>query len=776
MSEIYGANVPVSKVQLRIKLNNLVDKDTFSKSDPQVTVFCRHSIKAQWIEVGKTEIIMNNLNPEFAKPIEIDYFFEEEQQLRFVVYDVDDFTGKNSSKNDFLGEYTTTLANIVNARNKRIKGKLLNIQHGDIIITAEEVSDSKKVVTYKFSARKLDKKDFFGKSDPFFAVYRRVNNGNTGDNLLLTYESEVIKNNLNPNWKKGEVKLAKISNSNIDEPLVIKIFDWNRNGDRDYIGEFETSIAELAAFKNKEYDIINVKKKAKKGKGYKNSGIFISEYCEVKEEYSFLDYLAGKTNFNLTIAVDFTASNKEPSNPSSLHYRNPSAYNEYQQAIYSVSRILEVYSKDKQFPAYGFGAKFNNKVSHCFPLNGNEMQPKVFGIEGIMNSYAHTLRNIILYGPTNFAPVIKKVISECERMESTEGKGNNYHVLLIITDGKISDREETIRSIVKASFLPISIIIVGVGNDDFETMNELDADEVPLRDGNVVMNRDIVQFVPYRVVNAANDPKVLAKQVLYEIPEQFISYMKQNNIKPRQQLAQESSFISEYTPAFERQSSFIAGKDQSFVLDPNASFASISPQPSRIDNSMYSHNAQNYSYQYLANGVGYPPQPPPQYQPLSPSVSPQTTPTSPSIAPSGSVSVQQGSTYGPPQQQGSVYVPSGATQQQPQQPQQQGSVYVASGTPPQPQQQGSVYVAPGAPQQQGSFYIQNGASPQQGAVYVQGGVQYPYAYAYVQPPAYGYPPASGTSYSNIPPAYSYHYQAQPQAQAQAGQAANQTTK
>jgi len=739
--DIYGANVPVSKVQLRIKLNNLVDKDTFSKSDPQVTVFCRHSIKAQWMEVGKTEVIMNNLNPEFAKPIEIDYFFEEEQQLRFVVYDIDDFTGKNSAKNDFLGEYTTTLANIVNARNKRIKGKLLNIQHGDIIITAEEVSDSKKVVIYKFSARKLDKKDFFGKSDPFFAVYRRVNNGNTGDNLLLTYESEVIKNNLNPSWKKGEVKLAKISNSNIDEPLVIKIFDWNRNGDRDYIGEFETSIAELAAFKNKEYDIINVIKKKKKGKSYKNSGVFISEYCEVKEEYSFLDYLAGKTNFNLTIAVDFTASNKEPNNPSSLHYRNPNAYNEYQQAIYSVSRILEVYSKDKQFPVYGFGAKFNNKVSHCFPLNGNEMQPKVFGIEGIMNAYAHTLRNIILYGPTNFAPVIKKVIDECEQMDRNEGKGNNYHVLLIITDGKISDREETIRSIVKASFLPISIIIVGVGNDDFETMNELDADEVPLRDGNVVMNRDIVQFVPYRVVNAANDPKVLAKQVLYEIPEQFISYMKQNNIKPRQQLTQESSFISEYTPAFGRQSSFIAGKDQSFVLDPNASFASLSAQPSRLNNSMYSHAAASppptYQYQFMTNGASYPP---PQYQAMSP----QVAPTSPQIAPTSPNTSAIATSTAP----GAPGVAPGV----------QGAA-----------QAGSPGVAPAAVQQQGSVYLPAGMQ-QQGSVYVpQGSVQYPYGYAYVQP-AYGYPPQANSSFSNIPPAYAYSYPPQQ------GQPTGQTSK
>jgi len=31
---------------------------------------------------------------------------------RFVVYDIDDFSNKNSSKNDFLGEYITTLADI----------------------------------------------------------------------------------------------------------------------------------------------------------------------------------------------------------------------------------------------------------------------------------------------------------------------------------------------------------------------------------------------------------------------------------------------------------------------------------------------------------------------------------------------------------------------------------------------------------------------------------------------------------------------------------------
>jgi vacuolar-type H+-ATPase subunit F/Vma7 len=51
---------------------------------------------------------------------------------------------------------------------------------------------------------------------------------------------------------------------------------------------------------------------------------------------------------------------------------------------------------------------------------------------------------------------------------------------LIITDGIINDMQKTIDQVVRSSGLPISIIIVGVGSDDFESMDTLDADENPL--------------------------------------------------------------------------------------------------------------------------------------------------------------------------------------------------------------------------------------------------------------------------------------------------------
>eukprot|EP01050_Picozoa_sp_SAG11_P000774 SAG11_NODE_27_length_23309_cov_10.579362_13_plen_52_part_00 len=43
--------------------------------------------------------------------------------------------------------------------------------------------------------------------------------------------------------------------------------------------------------------------------------------------------------------------------------------------------------------------------------------------------------------------------------------------------------QETISTIVAASGLPLSIVIVGVGGADFDAMEVLDADDVPLRCG-----------------------------------------------------------------------------------------------------------------------------------------------------------------------------------------------------------------------------------------------------------------------------------------------------
>ena len=98
------------------------------------------------------------------------------------------------------------------------------------------------------------------------------------------------------------------------------------------------------------------------------------------------------------------------------------------------------------------------------------------------------------------------------------------------------------RAAIVAAAVPLSIIIVGVGDADFAAMSILDGDDNRLTDarGNRAV-RDIVQFVPFRNFIAANSPggyassncqARLAKEVLAEIPDQFVGYMKMCGIRP----------------------------------------------------------------------------------------------------------------------------------------------------------------------------------------------------------------------------------------------------
>ena len=103
-------------------------------------------------------------------------------------------------------------------------------------------------------------------------------------------------------------------------------------------------------------------------------------------------------------------------------------------------------------------------------------------------------------------------------------------MFLLLTDGVILDLPEAIDEIVKASVLPLSIIIVGVGQEDFTAMEALDSDSELLysKTLNRRASRDIVQFVPFRTFG--NDPVKLATETLKEIPRQFSDYAAVANL------------------------------------------------------------------------------------------------------------------------------------------------------------------------------------------------------------------------------------------------------
>lgn len=518
----------LTNVEVSVRCENLRDEDFMSKSDPTCVLFSKDNKTNHWIEVGRTEKIPESLSPRWTKKFLLQYRFEERQMLRFSVYDIDS-SRETLADHDPLGSVECSLGEVMAGQSRGFSRRFS--KGGEIFVSAEEVANNNDLVTFKLEGRKLDKKDFFGKSDPFFEI-SRVNLESS--DWSLVYRSRVMDNTLNPQWEPVQLDTVTLCNSDHERSLRVEVYDQDSDGDHDLIGGFTTTLRRLlqGPGSENEYECINEKKKKKSSK-YKHSGLVCLTQIGLEKVHSFLDYISGGLQLNFTVAIDFTGSNGNPLDPSSLHYNGPGGRpNQYVTAIQAVGDIIQDYDSDKMFPALGFGARIppDNRVSHEFFLTLDPANPFCAGLSGLLAAYQAALNSVQLYGPTNFAPVIRHVAKFAEAYQHDP---SNYFVLLIITDGLITDFDETKALLRNISRLPMSIIIVGVGDEDFSEMEELDGDEDKRRH----KSRDIVQFVKlekFLLRSGGWSKELLGRAVLAELPGQVTAWMKSSGFSPRQ--------------------------------------------------------------------------------------------------------------------------------------------------------------------------------------------------------------------------------------------------
>uniref|UniRef100_A0AAZ3QF57 Copine-4 n=1 Tax=Oncorhynchus tshawytscha TaxID=74940 RepID=A0AAZ3QF57_ONCTS len=505
----------LTKVELRVACQGISDRDALSKPDPCVVL--KMQSHGQWFEVDRTEVIRSCISPVFSKVLLVDYYFEEVQRLRYELHDIS--PAHNGLRDtDCLGAMECTLGQVGAHEDRPVHVGTGQCTLGQVSVTSEELSGNDDYVELSFRARKLDDKDFFSKSDPFLEIFR-INDDGSGS---LVHRTETVMNDLSPVWKSFKVSLNTLCSGDHDRQLKCTVYDWDSNGKHDFIGEFQTTYKEIRTDlegRQMQWDCINPKYQLKK-KNYRNSGVIVLNHCKV--------------------AIDFTASNGDPKNSCSLHYIHPYQPNEYLKALVAVGEICQDY--DSSIPVditlcceaclCVNSTLTRSQVSHDFAVNFDEDNPECSGIQGVVEAYQGCLPKIQLYGPTNIAPIIQKVASSAsEEMHTKEAM--EYFILLILTDGVITDMADTREAIVHASHLPMSVIIVGVGNADFSDMQMLDGDDGILRSpkGEPVL-RDIVQFVPFKDFKHAS-PAALAKSVLAEVPNQVVDYYNAKGIHPK---------------------------------------------------------------------------------------------------------------------------------------------------------------------------------------------------------------------------------------------------
>ncbi|KAJ9564210.1 hypothetical protein OSB04_000176 [Centaurea solstitialis] len=266
-------------------------------------------------------------------------------------------------------------------------------------------------------------------------------------------------------------------------------------------------------------------------------------YSRIADSYNSLEQVtealahAGLESSNLIVGIDFTKSNEWTGSRSfhrkSLHHIGDSL-NPYEQAISIIGKTLAAFDEDNLIPCYGFGdaSTHDQDVFSFYPEDRF-----CNGFEDVMSRYREIVPHLKLSGPTSFAPVIEQAMTIVEK------SGGQYHVLLIIADGQVTrsvdtehgrlspQEQNTVDAIVEASKLPLSIVLVGVGDGPWDMMKEFD-DNIPDRDF------DNFQFVNFTEIMSKNMPSIrketeFALSALMEIPSQYKATIELNLLGSR---------------------------------------------------------------------------------------------------------------------------------------------------------------------------------------------------------------------------------------------------
>ena len=129
-----------------------------------------------------------------------------------------------------------------------------------------------------FAAHGLDKKDRFGKSDPYIVLSR----GGDGDEAQTVWRSPVVMKTLDPTWEAVVVPFAALFGSaaptedDWEAPLELRVWDWDRVGGDDFIGMVRLTADWMRQNVGGTLPLTNpveLTKAERRGKTYGNSGV-----------------------------------------------------------------------------------------------------------------------------------------------------------------------------------------------------------------------------------------------------------------------------------------------------------------------------------------------------------------------------------------------------------------------------------------------------------------------------------------------------------------------
>jgi len=191
------------------------------------------------IHLGTTEVIKNNLNPEWVTSFPLEYDLETNFQIVVEIFDkVSKKTGKDVSMGSVLFDFNE----LYNSEGKTMAVAVC-LKEGKVIARVENIQGSGSL-RLKLRGTKLKNIEggIFGISDPFFEIKRKNMYLSDSIEWNTVYRSHTVKDNLNPDWEEDTMSLSVLCGGDLDVPLLFTVFDQESDGKHDPMGKIGMTV------------------------------------------------------------------------------------------------------------------------------------------------------------------------------------------------------------------------------------------------------------------------------------------------------------------------------------------------------------------------------------------------------------------------------------------------------------------------------------------------------------------------------------------------------
>ena len=279
---------------------------------------------------------------------------------------------------------------------------------------------------------------------------------------------------------------------------------------------------------------------------FKDKDIFCIKANKVEttegSKINIYDFIKSGIKLNIFLAFDF-------SNGKNRTKREKSLMN-YSKILSNLAQKIFHYTKKQSIYLYGYGCKLNKPDEDLF--NFSEENDKPILLKEICKIFGEKQKSII----PGKNVIISKLIINITKLILKLYETRNYNILFIFARELPYDKDKQtlIDAFIESSYLPLTIIVIGEGQNDFQKINQFFGAQIKEASSGLERNsRNNILFTSF-IESFGENEEELIQWCLEQISNQMIEFYDIIKITPKQIWEKDVKAIKDSFMQYEKKS------------------------------------------------------------------------------------------------------------------------------------------------------------------------------------------------------------------------------